>query len=96
MVNEDCLNISATTEHCTDEIGNSYAVNYANGALHSSFGYALRSRDIHGLSIYPKAAPAMVWKKLKLSKASEFVRRIDFHVDARASDGMQDVAAYVK
>ncbi|MEM7425870.1 MAG: hypothetical protein AAF441_07230 [Pseudomonadota bacterium] len=96
VVNEDCLNISVTTEHWTSEIRNSYAVNYANGVLRSNFGYSPRSRDIHGLSVYPKAAITMAWKKLKLNRASEFVRKIDFHVDASAPNGMQDVSAYVK
>ena len=96
VVNENCLNISVTTEHWTNEIRNSYAVNYANGVLRSNFGYAPRSRDTQGLSLYPKAALTLAWKKLKLNRASEFVRKVDFHVDASAPNGMQDVSAYVR
>ena len=85
-----------TTEHWTNEIRNSYAVNYANGVLRSNFGYAPRSQDTHGLSVYPKAALTLAWKQFKLNKASEFVRKVDFHVDASAPNGMQDVSAYVR
>ncbi len=96
VVNMDSLNISVTTEHWTNEIRNSYAVNYANGVLRNHFGYTPRSRDIHGLSAYPKAALTLAWKKLNLGKASEFVRKIDFHIDPAKPNGIQDVPAYLK
>lgn len=96
VVNEDCLNISVTTEHWSNEIRNSYAVNYANGILRNQFGYTPRSRQTSGLSVYPKAALTLAWKKLKLNKATDFVRKIDFHIDPAQPNGMQDVASYLK
>ncbi|MCP5081468.1 MAG: hypothetical protein GY948_07205 [Alphaproteobacteria bacterium] len=96
VVNEDCLNISVTTEHWSNDIRNAYAVNYANGILRNHLGYAPRNRDTSGLSVYPKAALTLAWKKMKLNKASEFVRKIDFHIDPARPNGMQDVAAYLK
>ena len=96
VVNEDCLNISVTTEHWSNEIRNAYAVNYANGIMRNHLGLSPRNRETSGLSVYPKAALTLAWKKMKLNKASEFVRKIDFHIDPSQPNGMQDVAAYVK
>lgn len=96
VVNEDCLNISVTTEHWSKQIRNAYAVNYANGVMRNHFKYAPKSRAYSGLSVYPKAALTLAWKKMKLNTASAFVREIDFHIDPAQPNGMQDVAAYVK
>ena len=92
VINEDSLNISVTTSHWTKQIRNAYAVNYANGVLRNTFGYTPKSTEPVGASVYPKAALALMWKKLKLQKAQQFVRRIDFQIDPAASGGLTDLA----
>jgi len=44
--NEDCLNISVTTEHWTTDLRKQYAVNYANGILRRKFGFTDPSQSI--------------------------------------------------
>ena len=94
--NEDCLNISVTTEHFTNDIRKSYAVNYANGVLRRNFGMGDLSQSITGPSVYPKAALTMLWKKLNLNKKNKFKRIIDFTLDPRAATGIVDIPAFVK
>lgn len=96
VVNQDCLNISVTTEHWTSEIRRSYAVNYANGVLRKKFGLSNLSRDINGASVYPKAALAVAWRKLNLNKGDEFVRMVKFAVDPNVENGMRDIEARPK
>jgi len=94
--NEDCLNISVTTEHWTSELRKSYAMNYANGILRRKFGVANPSRNLNSWSIYPKAALAMGWRKLNLNKDNQVVRMVDFRVDPKSSTGMVDIESYAK
>lgn len=96
VVNEDCLNISVTTEHYTDEIRKSYAVNYANGVLRRRFGLTPASNATDGVSPYPKAALALLWKKLKLNKKREIVRMIDFVPDLDEPNGYRDIEPFPK
>ena len=96
VVNENCLNISATTEHWTADVRNSYAVNYANGVLRKKFGATSLSQKSDGLSVYPKAALALAWKKLNLNKADEFVRVPTFWLDPKGEDGMSPMDDAVK
>ncbi len=94
--NKDCLNISVTTEHWTNDIRKSYAVNYANGIMRRKFGVNNLSQDINSLAVYPKAALALAWRKLNLSKSDQFVRMIDFKVDPKSDIGISDVPAFAK
>lgn len=94
--NEDCLNISVTTEHWTDTLRKSFAVNYANGVLRRKFGFVEPSQNLENWSVYPKAALAVGWRKLKLDKKSKFVRKVDFKVDPKSKTGIIDIDAYVK
>lgn len=94
--NKDCLNISVTTEHWTTDIRKSYAVHYANGVLRNKFGVEKLSSSRDGLSVYPKAALAMAWRKLNLNSKDKVVRMIDFRVDPEADRGMADVPAFAK
>jgi len=96
VVNEDCMNISVTTEHYTDEIRKSYAVNYANGLIRRYTGMKTLSGDIHGAGVYPKAALALVWRKLNLEKAHKFQRMVDFRPDPKAKLGFVDIPAMPK
>ena len=94
--NKDCLNISVTTEHFTNDIRKSYAVNYANGVLRRNFGMENLSQSITGPSVYPKAALALAWKKLKLDKNNKVRRMIDFTLDPNSNNGIADIEAYSK
>lgn len=96
VVNHDCLNISVTTEHWTNEIRNSYAVHYANGVLRRSFGVQNPSRAIDGLSVYPKAALAMAYRKLKLNESRKVKRMVDFTIDPNTETGMATIPAFAK
>lgn len=94
--NKDCLNISVTTEHWTSDLRKQYAVNYANGVLRRKFGMNDLSQDITGLPVYPKAALALAWRKLKIDSNNKFVRMIEFRVDPASDIGITDVPAFVK
>ena len=94
--NKDCLNISVTTEHFTNDIRKSYAVNYANGVLRRSFGMNDLSQSIDGAMVYPKAALALTWKKLKLDKGNKVKRMIDFTLDPESKNGIADIPAFTK
>ncbi|MEM7214274.1 MAG: hypothetical protein AAF423_01930 [Pseudomonadota bacterium] len=96
VVNEDCLNISVTTEHWTSDIRKSFAVNYANGVLRRRLGMKDLSQSISGPSVYAKAALAVAWRNLKLDRSKKFVRMIDFAVDPNAETGIVDIPAYAK
>ncbi len=92
--NEDCLNISVTTEHWTNDIRNSYAMNYANGVLRNRFGMQNLSRSTSGPVFYGKAALAVAWRKLKLNESHNVQRVIDFTVNPEADKGIKDIPAY--
>lgn len=94
--NKDCLNISVTTEHWTDDIRKMYAVNYANGVLRRAFGTGDLSQDINGISVYAKALLALAFKNLKINQKKKFVREVDFKLDANSPTGMVDIEKYAK
>jgi hypothetical protein len=94
VVNHDCLNVSMTTEHWTDDLRNTYAVNYANGILRRTFGAKSLSRSTSGPGFWGKAALAAAVKKTGLQKLHQRKRLIDFAVDPKAPDGIRDIPAY--
>lgn len=96
VVNEDCMNISVTTEHYTDEIRRSYAVNYANGIIRRYTGMKNLSKDVNGPTVYPKAALALLWRKLNLEKKHKFQKMVDFKPDPKAESGFVDIPAFPK
>lgn len=92
--NQDCMNISITTEHWTREIWNSYVINYGNGVLRRTLGLQNLSTNPDGLHVYPKAAASLIWKKAKIAKKREFKHKVDFRVDPAAENGMIDIEPY--
>ena len=80
VVNQDCLNVSLTTEHWTDDIRRHYAMNYANGVLRHMFDYKPRSRAISGPAFWMKAVFAAAWKYGGFQKVHQVDRAPDFHV----------------
>lgn len=94
--NKDTLSISLTTEYWTNDIRKSYAVNYANGILRRKLGMSNLSNSINGPMVYPKAALAAAWRKLKLNESKRFVPTIDFAIDPNSETGIVDVPAFAK
>lgn len=92
--NSDCVNVSFTTEHWTDELRAGYVVDYANGLLREMFGGRDLSRATQGPALWAKFALAgahKVWRRLS---AQRMALTIDFRVDPDAAQGFVDVAPY--
>jgi hypothetical protein len=94
IVNADCLNVSFTTEHWTNELRNAYAVNYANGVLRSRLGLKRLARQTSGAAMWGKLGLAGVWKALGLQKRRERKFRIDFKVDLEAPWCVRPIAPF--
>jgi hypothetical protein len=93
--NADCVNISFTTEHWTNDLRAGYAVNYANGLLRPLFSGRDLSRETNGPVFWGKFALAAAhkgWRKLAGRTAMPIT--IDFRVDPRAAQGFSDIAPY--
>jgi len=93
--NLDCINISFTTEHWTNDIRNLYAVRYANGILRTRLGLKPPPPDTRGLRFWARAALAGAVKKSGLMKAYKHEKRIEWALDPDAADGMREVEPYV-
>ncbi|WP_424627525.1 hypothetical protein [Bradyrhizobium sp. SYSU BS000235] len=89
--NHDCLNISVTMEHWTKPIWNSYAVHYGNGVLRRTLGLQNTSTSDHGLHVYPKAASALLWKKMGRQIDGDVVKTRDFRIAPENADGRVSV-----
>lgn len=85
--NHDCLNISVTMEHWTKEIWNSYAVHYGNGVLRRTLGLRNPSTEPSGLHVYPKAASALLWKKMGRQIKGDVEKRKAFRIDVSSPNG---------
>lgn len=94
IVNADCLNVSFTTEHWTDELRNTYAVNYANGVMRRTLGLTKLSRPASGPGLYGRLALAGAWKFAGLQKRRERSFKIDFKVDPTAPWCVRSIPAY--
>lgn len=93
--NADCVNVSFTTEHWTDDLRAGYAVDYANGLLRPWLGGGDLSRETRGPAYMGKFALAAAhkgWRKL-LGRTLAPIS-IDFRVDPHAAEGFVDVAPY--
>ncbi len=91
--NFDCLNVSVTTEHYTNEIRTSYAVNYANGLLRKA-GIANPAKQASGPLALAKTALAGAVKFSGVRKKANKPYLIDFAVDPTAPHGVRDIAPY--
>lgn len=89
--NQDCLNISVTMEHWTQEIWNSYAVHYGNGVLRR-IGLKNASTREHGVHVYPKAALAYLWKKTGRQISGDVIKHRSFRIDPDSKTGRADIA----
>lgn len=93
IVNHDCLNVSFTTEHWTDDLRNQYLVKYANGVLRRHLPNARLSQSADGVGAYAKMAFAAFHKKAGLQKARKRPFLIDFQVDPAAPFGVRTIEA---
>jgi hypothetical protein len=94
VVNHDCLNVSMTTEHWTDDLRGAYAMNYANGIIRRTTGARRLARNTSGPMFWAKAGLAAAMKSSGLQKRHQRKRTIDFAVDPRAPEGIRDIPAY--
>ncbi len=94
VVNQDCLNVSVTTEHWTDELRNVYAANFANGILRRTSPSRKLSRATSGPSFWGKLGLAAAYRFAGLQNGRQRKRLIDFAVDPTAPDGIRDIPAY--
>jgi hypothetical protein len=94
IVNHDCLNVSFTTEHWTDELRNAYLVNYANGILRRYVPGARLSQSTDGIAAMAKFGLAAAYKVAGLQKARKSAFKIDFRVDPTAPFGVRTIDAY--
>ncbi len=63
--NGNCMNVSFTTEHWTDDLRNAYAVNYANGIIRRQLGDKPLSQSTAGASFLMKAAIAAFLQEVR-------------------------------
>lgn len=94
IVNEDCLNVSFTTEHWTKPLRNAYAVNYANGILRNRLGLSSLSQPQRGLGLHARMAIAGAWKLSGLQRGRSHKFNIDFEVDPAAPNSVRDIEPY--
>lgn len=95
VANHDCINVSLTTSHWSDELRNSYANHYANGLLRRAFGLKHLSRATDGPFFFGKLALAGIVKKLGLHKSKELKYQIDFRIDPTAPKGFSAIEPYM-
>jgi hypothetical protein len=94
VVNGNMLNVSFTTEHWTDSLRKSYAVNYANGIIRSRTSAEHLSQQTTGLSYLAKLGLAAAVKFTPLNPQRQKVYKVDFQVDPRAPEGVRDIEGY--
>jgi hypothetical protein len=94
IVNADCLNVSFTTEHMTDELRNAYAVNYANGILRRTLGLQNLARPTSGLGLYGRLGLAAAYKFSGLQTRRKSGFKVDFKVDPTAPFSVRNVPAF--
>ena len=95
--NEDCLNISVTTEHWTEEIRRSQMVNVANGVLRQRFGMQPTSRALSGPGFWAKAAFQAAWRRGPWARqAQRKSRPIDFRLSQQHPGRLLDIPAYYR
>ena len=98
IVNADCVNISFTTEHWTDDLRAGYAVDYANGLLRPLFGDRDFSRGVRGPAAWAKIGLAGAHKiftgQLSRRRPARLDIKIDFRVKPEADNGYVDIEPY--
>ena len=95
--NHDCLNVSVTTEHWTDEIRRQQMVSVANGVLRNVFHVTPGSRNVEGPGFYAKAMLQAAWRRSPWLKRERRKRRpIDFRLGRTAPGMIVDIPQYTR
>lgn len=94
IVNADCMNVSFTTEHFTDDIRRQYFVNYANGILRNRLGMSRLSQRTVGPTYWGKLLVGAAYKASGAKKKRSQVFKIDFAVDPKAPRGVRSIPPY--
>ena len=92
--NNNCLNVSFTTEHTTEATRRSYVVNYANGVLRRTLGLQRLSQQSNGLGYWAKFGVAGAYRVSGMEKKRSAGFAIDFKVDPSKPRGIQDISGY--
>ena len=94
IVNNDCVNVSFTTEHFTDQIKRMFIVNKANGILRHRLGLNPRSQKTDGLGYWAKYGIAGAYKVSGLQKQRRQSFKVDFQVDPDAPRSVRTIEGY--
>jgi len=92
--NHDCVNVSFTTEHTTEQTRRSYVVNYANGVLRRTLGMNKLSQNADGLGYFTKLGVAGAYRASGMEGKRSRPFNIDFQVDPSATRGVRDIERY--
>jgi hypothetical protein len=95
IVNNDCVNVSFTTEHMTESIRRTFIVNKANGILRHRLGLNPRSQRTDGLGYWAKYGLAGAYSVSGMQKKRRQTFKVDFTVDPEAPDGVRAIPAHV-
>lgn len=91
--NYDCLNVSVTTEHWTNTLRNSYAVNYANGLLRKG-GFKTLASPKSGLGMLGRLGLAGAVKASGIRNKKSKPYHVDFAVDPHGNRGVKEITPY--
>ncbi len=93
IVNQDCVNVSFTTEHQTRDVRRNYIVNTANGVLRKRLGLQSLSQVTDGPLYYAKYGVAALHKLTAGRKPGQSFK-VDFAVDPKAPRSVRDIPPY--
>jgi hypothetical protein len=92
--NEDCMNISVTTEHWTPQNRRAQKVHLANAVLRHRLGLQPQGRQLNGWSYWGKAALQAVWRRSPWAAATQRERRpVEFRLSPSAPGGCIDITS---
>jgi len=93
VVNEDCLNISVTTEHWTAQNRRSQQVHLAHAVMRHRLGWHARRRTLDGPAYWAKAALQALWRRSPWARQTQRAARpIDFRLAPDQPGGVVDLA----
>ena len=90
--NEDCMNISVTTEHWTPENRRAQKVHLANALLRHRLGIVAQGRALSGPHFWAKAALQAAWRRSPWAQATQQkMRPVEFRLAPSAPGGYVDI-----
>lgn len=95
--NEDCLNISVTTEHWTPQNRRSQQVSLANAVMRHRLGLGQRARSLSGPGFWARWALQAAWRRSPWAqRAQQCERPIDFRLDPAQAGAVLDSAVHYR